>query len=248
MDDSATATSASLRAGEVAAILPAGGSGRRFGAAQNKLLAELGGKPLWLHAAERLAAREEVGRLIVPLSPADRETFAERSAEAIARLRIEFVDGGAERVDSVRSGLAALAGDAQTRYVAVHDAARPLVHDEDLSAVFNAAVRSGAAILATPVVGTLKRDLGERRRCVTVDRNDLWVALTPQVFRIDWFRTAYERYRGWPVTDDAQLVERAGYSVSLVPGRADNLKITYPEDLAIAEALLAQQSQDARSA
>ncbi len=231
--------------GSVAAILPAAGSGRRFAAARNKLFATLAGQPVWVHAAQRLAARGEVARIVLAVSAADRDTFENEFRGEVRRLGVEIVTGGRERTDSVRAGLDALADDPSIRLVAIHDAARPRVVADDLTAVFTAAAATGAAILATPIVGTIKRDLGRRENCVTVDRSDLWSALTPQVFRIDWLRRAYARYRGWPVTDDAQLLERSGYPVTLVPGRADNLKITHPEDLAIAEALLARLPEDA---
>lgn len=231
--------------GSVAAILPAAGSGRRFGAARNKLFATLADKPVWVHAAERLRACPEIGRLVIVVSASDRDAFAGEYREQVDRLGVEIVEGGAERVDSVRAGLARIEGDPAVRMIAVHDAARPLVDPDDLAAVFAAAHRSGAAILASPVVGTVKRDsgerdCGERANCVTVDRSGLWVACTPQVARVDWLLHAYRRHRGRPVTDDAQLLELAGYPVTLVPGRADNLKITLPEDLAVAEALLAR--------
>lgn len=231
--------------GSVAAVLPAAGSGQRFGAARNKLFAELAGIPLWMHATRRLAARPEVGRIVLVTSESDREVFENEFRDECRQLGLEVVLGGQERTDSVRAGLDALAGDPAVRLVAIHDAARPLIEPQDLFSVFTAAHATGAAILATPVVGTVKRDLGGRENCNTVDRSDLWIALTPQVFRIDWLQQAYQRFRGRPATDDAQLLERAGYPVTLVPGRADNLKITLPEDLAIAEAFLARTTQHA---
>lgn len=250
--------------GNIAAIVPAAGRGQRYGGARNKLFTDLAGRPIWVHVVEKLARRAEIGRLLMPVARADRSLFANEFAGWVDAFEIELVEGGAERVDSVRAGLAALVGDDAIEYVAVHDAARPLVMDTDLDAVFRAARVSGAAILATPVVGTLKRRRSRQphhvtepgpaeldpgsvalaQACVTtVDRTDLWVAQTPQVFRRDWLQAAYERFRGWPVTDDAQLVERSGYPVELVQGRPDNLKITHPEDLAIAAAILAQHSQ-----
>jgi len=231
--------------GCIAAIVPAAGSGRRFGGEQNKLFAQLAGKPLWYRAVERLRGRSEIGRLVMPVSPADLPEFEMRFQSQLDELRIELVLGGAERTDSVRAALQTLDGDDQVRLVAVHDAARPLVSSTDLAAVFAIAAQTGAAILATPVVGTLKRATTTGGECETIDRRDLWIALTPQVFRIELLRQAYDRHRGRAATDDAQLVERAGYPVTLVPGSADNLKITHPEDLSIAAALYARQTQDA---
>ncbi len=236
-------TRASIPPGSIAVILPAAGSGQRFGAERNKLFAPLAGKPLWHHSAERLASRSEVGRLIVSVSQADHDHFLQQCDELRLRVPVELCRGGAQRSDSVASALNAIGGDDSIGYVAVHDAARPLVRDNDLTAVFDMAAKIGAAILAAPVAGTVKRARPVTSNetlsgCETVDRRELFIALTPQVFRIDLLRSAYARHRGFPVTDDAQLVERMGHPVVLVPGSADNLKITYPEDLAIAEALL----------
>lgn len=232
-----------LAPGSVAAIFPAAGSGNRFGSERNKLFAMLAEKPLWTHAVARLSARPEVGRIVMAISDADRDLFTGRDAAWVDQYQVELVTGGAERTESVRSALQTVAGDASIEWVAIHDAARPLVGDGDLHAVFQAAAVSDAAILATPVSGTIKRDLGAQRGCETVDRRDLWIALTPQVFRVGLLNRAYQKHNGRSATDDAQLVERLGHPVSLVLGSADNLKITFPEDLLVAEAILARQSQ-----
>jgi 2-C-methyl-D-erythritol 4-phosphate cytidylyltransferase len=234
-----------LAAGAIAAIVPAAGSGRRFGAAQNKLCADLAGKPVWYHALHRLRQQPQIGRIVMPISAADRTLFAGEFAPLIAALHVEIIAGGQERTESVRQGLQHLAGDDSVRYIAVHDAARPLVSSDDLQAVFAAARLSGAAILAHPIAGTVKRNLGNGNRCETVDRRDLWIALTPQVFAVGLLIQAYHQHNGRLATDDAQLVERAGYPVTLVSGSADNLKITYPEDLQVAAAILARQMHDA---
>ena len=234
-------SASSLRPGSVAAILPAAGSGKRFGAERNKLFSLLAGRPLWSHAAARLAARPEVGPVVLAISEDDREVFEGRDSALVKQYRVQLVTGGAERTDSVRAALDSLAGDDSLQWVAIHDAARPLVDDDDLRAVFQAASVSDAAILATPMAGTVKRDLGDQQRSETVDRRDLWIALTPQVFRLGLLNQAYQKHNGRPATDDAQLVERLGHPVALVRGSADNLKITFPEDLLVAEAILARQ-------
>ncbi len=220
--------------------MPAAGSGQRFGSSRNKLFATLGGKPLWFRSAERLASSPLVGRIVMPVSETDRSAFGSEFADLVASLGIEIVAGGAARYDSVRAGLDALADDPDVRWIAVHDAARPLVSDGDLAAVFAMASQSDAAILAAPVPGTIRREIrvsDGTMRTQTVDRRDLYVALTPQVFAAGLLRRAYEKHNGRPATDDAELVERIGHPVSLVRGRSDNLKITYPEDLAVAQAI-----------
>lgn len=229
-----------LATGCIAAVLPAAGSGQRFGSDRNKLFAMLSGKPIWFHAASRLAARPEVGRIVMAISEQDEADFRGPFAELVNELRIELVRGGDQRSDSVRAGLDAVADDKSIEFIAIHDAARPLVRDADLAAVFAKAAETGAAILAAPITATLKRVLNDGNASLTVDRSELYSALTPQVFRVDVLRRAYDRHRGRPATDDAQLVERIGHPVALVHGSADNIKITHPEDLRIAEAILAR--------
>lgn len=242
--DSQADLTPSLAEGSVAAILPAAGSGKRFGSHRNKLFAMLAGKPLWTHSVARLSARPEIGRIVMAVASDDRELFLGRDGEFIDRYGVELVEGGVERTDSVQAALQFVESDSSVQWVAVHDAARPLVGRPDLESLFTAVATSDAAILATPVAGTIKRNLGNQIDCETVDRRDLWIALTPQVFRIGLLTQAYRKHNGRAATDDAQLVERLGYDVQLVRGSADNLKITFPEDLLIAEAILASQSSD----
>lgn len=181
----------------------------------------------------------------MPVSSADRKIFDLEFGELIRELQIELVDGGKERTDSVRCGLDCLKGDDAVRYVAIHDAARPLVSQVDLDAVFTAVQQTQAAILAMRMPGSVKRETETLQSTNSVDRSDLWIALTPQVFEIELLQAAYEKYRGRPATDDAELVQRIGHAVMLVPGSAENIKITHPEDLMIAEAILKRQSKDA---
>lgn len=230
-----------IASGSIAAIIPAAGSGRRFGQQSNKLFAEISGQPLWIHSAQRLRNQTLIGRIVMPIADVDRGYFQDQHAETLTRLRIEITRGGAQRSDSVRAGLAELDGDENAGWIAVHDAARPLVNSDDLVRLFQVAIRTGAAILAKPLTGTIRRDLGGRTE--TVDRRDLYEALTPQVFQAGLLRQAYSLHNGRPATDDAELVERTGTPVSLVQGSADNLKITYPEDLQIAESILNRQSR-----
>ncbi|MEM9643686.1 MAG: 2-C-methyl-D-erythritol 4-phosphate cytidylyltransferase [Planctomycetota bacterium] len=231
----------------VAIIMPAGGSGSRFGASQNKIFASLAAKPVWWHAVHTLCQTEHVHSLSIALSASDEKVFRDQLREygdgsvetpSIHGVRIRIVRGGEERYQSVQAGLQGIQDDPKVDLVAVHDAARPLLTTGDWHAVLAAAARSGAAMLATPLAGSLKRSLADGHNCRNVDRRDLWIALTPQVFKRDWIAQAYTRHRGFPVTDDAQLLEACGHPVELVRGSAANLKITYPEDLRVAEAML----------
>ena len=226
-----------LPKGKVAVILPAAGSGQRFGASENKLFSDLAGEPLWVHSVRRLGCRSEVGRVILAVANQDLATFRAQLSDYDLGCSVDIVEGGAERVDSVKAAMSLLDTDASLEWVAVHDAARPLISQADLDRVFSAVAKTGAAILASPVSGTLKRDFGDRQCRETVDRRNLWVALTPQVFRLGLLKQAYAKHNGCPATDDAQLVERLGYEITLVHGSATNLKVTFPEDLLLAEAI-----------
>jgi len=231
--------------GSIDVIIAAAGSGSRFGDSQNKLFATLAGRPLWIHTVARLSARAEVGRIVMAVSQSDANLFQNEWSEELKQYRVELVLGGAERSDSVQAALECLEQSESADWIAVHDAARPLVRDVDLSAVFATAWQNEAAILVSPVTATMKRDVGSMNRSVTVPRRDLYTALTPQVFRAGLLKEAYRKHNGRPATDDAELVERTGHDVALVVGAADNLKITYPEDLILAEAILARQSHHA---
>jgi 2-C-methyl-D-erythritol 4-phosphate cytidylyltransferase len=231
----------------------AAGRGSRFGAAENKVLLPLAGVPIWVRSIEALQACSLIGTIVLVVRACDRSGIEPEAN----KLGVIVVEGGEQRYDSVRAGLDALAAiDSTAPWVAVHDAARPLVPLDDVLSVIKAAAEQDAAILATPLRGTIKRgtikrgkgklgegELGEGKRSPieTVDRTDLWEALTPQVFATAVLRNAYTRHRGRPVTDDAELVERSGTPVCLVPGSAENLKITQAEDLIIAEAIFSQR-------
>ena len=229
----------------IAAILPAAGNGSRFGSESNKLFASLAGRPLWTHATERLIGRPEIGSILLAVSESDRARFEEQRDWLSQPQRIEIVLGGDQRSDTVAAAVEWIArdGGSACQYVAVHDAARPLIQDRDLTNLFEKVAQTGAALLAQRVTGTLKRERDPVPGCQTVDREGMWVAQTPQAFRLDWIRQAYVRHRGRAATDDAQMVERAGHQVALVEGATDNLKITYPEDLLVAEALIEALTQ-----
>ncbi len=220
-----------------AVILPAAGKSSRF-RDQNykKPFVPLDGRPVWMHAADRFVNRLDVAQTILVIAPEDREHFAEKFGGNAALLSIEVVEGGDERYDSVTRALERVKPEVD--YIAVHDAARPCIVDEWIDAVFAAAVKTGAAILASPVTGTLKRAASGQTVAETVPRDNLWEAQTPQVFRRQLLIDAYARRGQQPATDDAQLVERLGHPVTIVPSSSMNLKITTKEDLRIASALL----------
>jgi 2-C-methyl-D-erythritol 4-phosphate cytidylyltransferase len=225
----------------VAALVLAAGRGERFGAPLPKAFLSLGGRPLVVRAIEALAARPEI-EVIVPVLPAaDLVRWAALARDFPGAEKLaEAVAGGAERQDSMRAGLAALPADIE--WVAVHDAARPLLRSEDVGRVLAEAARSGAALLAVPVRDTLKR-VHAGTVTATLERAETWAAQTPQVFRASLLREALAKAAadGFLGTDDAQLVERLGVPLAIVEGDVRKLKIPWPEDVELAEAIWRQR-------
>jgi 2-C-methyl-D-erythritol 4-phosphate cytidylyltransferase len=218
-------------------ILPAAGKSSRFKDKHyKKVFANLAGRAVWLHVAERFMNRSDTLQTILVISPEDREEFMTKFGANIAILGIQVVNGGAERADSIEAALAHVQPEAD--YVCVHDAARPCIVDAWIDNVYAAAQKSGAAIAAVPVTSTLKRVAGNQDIEATVDRAGLWAAQTPQVFRRDLLLEAYAKRDGFHATDDAQLVERVGHAATVVHGSPLNFKITTKDDLRLAEATL----------
>jgi 2-C-methyl-D-erythritol 4-phosphate cytidylyltransferase len=220
-----------------AVILPAAGSSSRFQDRNyKKPFVPLGDRAVWLHTAEKFLNRKDVVQTILVISSEDREMFVAKFGANIAILGVDVVEGGAERADSVRAGLERVKNDAT--HICIHDAVRPCVADEWIDRVFESAEQNGAAILAVPVISTLKRSQNGKQVESTVSRDKLWEAQTPQVFRRDLIESAYARRSSPPPTDDAQAVEQLGHPVTLVTGSRLNIKITTREDLRLAEATL----------
>jgi 2-C-methyl-D-erythritol 4-phosphate cytidylyltransferase len=224
------------------ALILAAGRGSRLSHFLPKAYVPLMGKPLVVRSLEGLAAVPELDQLVPVVAPADMERFRSLDLSHIPKLA-GAVEGGAERQDSVAAGLASLASGVEI--VAVHDAARCLVGPEEVSRVIAAAREHGAAILAQPVRDTIKR-VREGFVSETPPREECWAAQTPQVFRVEILREAMAKARAEGVigTDDAQLVEQLGLPVRIVEGGPRNLKITLPEDLALAEMWLKSESAD----
>ncbi len=216
-----------------AVILPAAGQSSRYKDKNyKKPFAPLDGRAVWLHSAERFLQRDDVKQLIVVISAEDREFFQMKYGANIAILGIEVALGGAQRADSVQAALARVKPDID--FVAVHDAARPVLADKWIDQVFAAASKSDAAILATPVTSTLKRVDKSQTITDTIDRQGLWEAQTPQVFRRQLLLDAHAQSGASPATDDADLVQRFGHAVTIVAGSPLNVKITTREDLKLA--------------
>lgn len=228
------------------AVVPASGIGARFGAACPKQYAQLRGRPVVQHTLERLAQVPGVSRIVVAVRADDHYW---PSVQVALPSLVSSVPGGVERYHSVINALAALEGEAREHdWVAVHDAVRPCVRVADVHHLLQAL--SGdpiGGLLAVPVRDTIKRTDQDGRVAATVSREGLWQAMTPQVFRYGLLKDALAKClaTGQQVTDEAQAVEHAGYQPRLVEGAADNLKITRPEDLQLAAAVLAAQQLEA---
>ena len=216
----------------VAVLIPAAGSGSRFGGDIPKQFRTLGGKPILQHVVERFLAHERVGRIIVAV--ADILVDEARQTD-----RVRFVAGGATRQQSVTNALAAVADE---DLVAVHDAVRPFFSYGTLDALLDAAAEHGAAFPGVPVTDTIHL-VRDERIVETPQRSLLIAAQTPQCFRTELLREVLARAAGDDATDEAGLAARMGYDVRVVPGDAVNFKITRPEDLERAERLLTQSSE-----
>ncbi len=220
----------------VAAIIPAAGAGKRFGGAMKKPFVQLDGRPVFIRSIELFVSRPEVKQILLTVSPDDYDVVREKYAANLMFMNIKLVQGGAERFESVRRALEHV--DPECELVCVHDAVRPCVLPAWIDQVFERAAKTGAAILAAPVHGTLKRVADGAIR-ETVSRASLFEAQTPQVFRRQML---LEAYAAMPAdrrpTDDAQVVEWAGHSVAIVESDHRNLKLTHGSDLSLAQAVL----------
>ncbi len=223
----------------VVAVVPAGGRGVRMGHDVPKQFLQFGDVPLLVHALRVLESSPAID-MIVMVVPKDDVSYCQD--ELVPRFALSkvthVVSGGARRQDSVWNGLQAV--DARAGIVLVHDAVRPFVTGAMVRDVVDRARIHGAAAVAVPVRDTVKRVAPDGMIETTIDRQSLWLAQTPQAFKIEVLRDAHRlsRQRNVEATDDAFLVEQLGHAVSIVQGNADNVKMTRPEDLAVGEAML----------
>ena len=223
------------------AIIPAAGQGKRFGGATAKQFIALGGKPLLLHTLERFQQARLIDEICLVLPEVEREAFAvllER--HPIPKLRA-IIAGGKERQDSVANGFRSLSS---CDVVVVHDGVRPFIAPELIDCCVETAAAEGGCVVGVPVKETTKEIAADGLVQRTVDRRNLWTIQTPQAFRYELFQRALARatedhFHG---TDEAMLVERIGGRVKVLTGSYDNIKVTTPEDLAVAETLLARFS------
>lgn len=223
---------------KVAVIIPAAGAGRRFGGEIRKPFAQIDNRPIFIRTIELFVNRPDVCQVILVVAPDDYDVVREKYAANIMFMGIRLVKGGPQRYESVRLALQEV--DPAAELVCVHDAVRPCVLESWIDEVFQAAAETGAAIVAAPLTGTIKRVHGRQHLIrETVPREDLYEAQTPQVFRRDVLVAAYAALpASWHPTDDAEVVERAGHPVRVVTTDRRNIKITSGGDMALAEAIL----------
>jgi 2-C-methyl-D-erythritol 4-phosphate cytidylyltransferase len=220
-----------------AVILPAAGKSTRFRDKEKKPFAALDGRPVWLRTAELFVSRDDVCQCILVIDPSDEEMVKRKYGANMAFLNISLVHGGSERFESVANALKTVKDDVD--FVAIHDSVRPCVTTELIDKVFQQAVKSGAAILALGMTDSLKR--GSSNEPVVIEqslpRERLWLAQTPQVFSKEVLVKAFKNVpKG--ATDDSQVVEATGVTVSIVVGSSSNIKITTRDDLFLADAIL----------
>lgn len=221
------------------AVIPAGGGGRRMGTATPKQFLALGGVPLLLHCLRVFEQALSVSQVILVVPENERERAL---VDVIKRHNIKkvlrVVAGGATRQDSVYEGLKAT--DPEVEIVVVHDGVRPFVTEDLIERSIAEARHTGGAVVGVPMKETVKQVGADGDILCTIDRSSLWLAQTPQTFRRGLLLEAYQKAysEGFDATDESGVMERFGHKVAMIPGRWDNIKITTPEDLQMAEAIL----------
>lgn len=234
----------------VAAIICAAGPGKRFGGKRRKQFVDVGGRACFLRSVELFSNREDVKQIILAIPQEDEEIVKIRYGANLSLFNVKLIIGGATRFETVNKALALLKDDIEL--VAIHDAARCCVTEKWVNEVIKAGEKTGAAILACPVTATLK-DVKDAAIVKTVDRSGLYEAQTPQVFEVKLLKQSREKAESCfrtespkgidvanieKITDDSQLIEALGHPVAIVETDSSNIKITWPADVAIADAII----------
>jgi 2-C-methyl-D-erythritol 4-phosphate cytidylyltransferase / 2-C-methyl-D-erythritol 2,4-cyclodiphosphate synthase len=228
---------------KIVAIIPAGGAGKRLKAQKAKQYLLLDGVPVLVHTLKVFQQAKVIDEIILVLPPDDVASAQEQLINKYGLTKITaVVAGGKERQDSVRNGFAAITGECDI--VIIHDAVRPFVTKEMINQVVAAVKSFEAASVGVKAKDTIKETKKDNLVAATIPRQNLWLTQTPQAFKFDLLKKAYtaayrDKYYG---TDDASLVERIGAKVIMIEGCYENIKITTPEDLILAEALMKKKS------
>ena len=227
------------------AIVPAAGVGKRMKANSPKQYLCINNKTILTHTVMKLLSHDKISKVIISLGAND-QYFTD--SDLVYRSDIIRVNGGKERVDSVLNGLKAI-DQQQYPWTLVHDAARPCISHQDIDNLIKQCLDNDCGgILATPVRDTMKRGINGNRMTIkeTVEREQLWHALTPQMYKTEQLKNAIEQAiaEGLPITDEASAIEHANLTSLLVPASSENIKITHPDDLALAEFYINKQENN----
>ena len=226
-------------------VIPAAGAGTRMGTSMPKQYLPLLGKTVIAHTLERLSSHPRIAGVVVVIAAGDMHWSSVSSASAMTPI---ITEGGIERYHSVLNGLRKLAQSAQPHdWVLVHDAARPCIRHADIDTLINnLADHEVGGLLGVPVSDTVKRTDNAGNIVETVNRHGLWRALTPQMFRLEVLTHALQQVvtQHLSVTDEAAAMELCGFAPRMIEGHADNIKITHPADLALAELYIKQQEAE----
>lgn len=231
---------------DVAVIICAAGASTRFGGKRKKQLYDVAGRAAFIRSIEFFADRSDVKQILLAISPEDEEIVNVKWGANLKFFSVKTYFGGKERFETVQKGLELVKDDVE--FVAVHDAVRCCLKKQWIDGCFALAAETGAAILAAPVTDTIK-DVKDKVIQSTVDRTYLFEAQTPQVFKKDILKKAFEnlsKLDRTKISDDAQLVEAIGQAVSIVPTDSSNIKITNLSDIAIAEAIIKIRQQETK--
>jgi 2-C-methyl-D-erythritol 4-phosphate cytidylyltransferase len=231
-----------MKTGKVVAVIPAGGRGQRMGGRTPKQFLTLADAPLLLYCLQVFERAASVSQIILVVPEDERSRTLSDVVERYGLKKVlKVVAGGATRQESVHHGLKE--SDPEAEIIVVHDAVRPFVTEDLIDRSIEVARKIGGAIVAVPMKETVKEVSTEGEILRTLDRTHLWLAQTPQTFRRAVLVEAYRKAESeqFHATDDAAVVERLGQKVGIVPGRWDNIKITTPEDMNLAEAILASR-------
>jgi 2-C-methyl-D-erythritol 4-phosphate cytidylyltransferase len=222
----------------IAAIICAAGTGKRFGGKRHKQFVDIGGRAAFLRSVELFSNREDVKQIILAIPQEDEEIVKIRYGANLSLFNVKLIIGGATRFETVNKAIALLKDDIEL--VAIHDAVRCCVTAKWIDDAIKTAAKTGAATLACPLTATLK-EVKDGVIVKTIDRNGLYEVQTPQVFEVSLLKKAHDKADKTDtakIFDDSLLVEAIGHKVWIVETDSSNIKVTYPADAAIAEAIL----------
>jgi 2-C-methyl-D-erythritol 4-phosphate cytidylyltransferase len=225
-------------------VILAAGQGKRMGAGKNKLLLPLNQVPVLIHTLLVFEHDLECEGIILAIHPSDEQEFSSLLRQYHINKVLSFVHGGEERQHSVANAIIKVKPDG---VVLVHDGARPFIDKDTIHQLVSVANLAGAAVVAVPVKDTIKK-VENSKIVETIERSSLWAVQTPQAFRISILREAHQlaATQGFLGTDEASVVERLPYPITIVEGSYDNIKLTTPEDLYFAEAIIRKREKNHR--